>query len=144
LKGTYLILAACSTLVSAAFLEAPSSAPTFTRDAYPILEKTCIQCHRTNEMVPMPLTTYKEVRPWAAAIREAVLLRRIPPWYAEAPLGHFSNDWRLTADEISIIQRWADAHAPECNPADLAPARQFSEGWLRGSLKSFIALPDLA
>jgi hypothetical protein len=89
----------------------------------------------------MPLTTYKEVRPWAAAIREAIMLCRMPPWYADAPRGDFSNDCRLTADEISIIRRWADAHAPEGNPADLAPARQFSEGWLSGQPNLVLAIP---
>jgi hypothetical protein len=140
LKRTYLILAACSAL-TAAFGGALERTPTFTRDIYPILEKTCIQCHRAGEMAPMPLTTYKEVRPWVAAIREAVLLRRMPPWYADGPLGHFSNDWRLTRDEISIIQRWAEAHAPEGNPAELAPARHFSEGWLNGQPNLVLSIP---
>ena len=31
----------------------------------------------------MPLTTYKEARPWAASISESVSLRKMPPWFAD-------------------------------------------------------------
>ena len=115
--------------------------PTFTRDVFPILEKTCVQCHRPGEMAPMPLTTYKEVRPWAAAIRETVLLRKMPPWYADAPLGHFANDWRLSDAEVSTISRWVDAHTPEGDPADMPPPRHFTEGWLNGPPNLVLAIP---
>src|SRR5437762_2224488 len=33
----------------------------------------------------MSLLTYQEARPWAKAIREAVLLKRMPPGYADVP-----------------------------------------------------------
>ncbi|MCI0625777.1 MAG: hypothetical protein L0387_29735 [Acidobacteria bacterium] len=80
-----------------------------------------MQCHPKlkGEMTPMPLTTYQEVRPWAAAIKEAVLLRRMPPWYVEAPRGHFANDWRLAPDEIEKIRRLVEARAPQGSPDEL-------------------------
>src|SRR5262245_20661110 len=53
---------------------------TFTRDVAPILQKSCISCHRPGEIGPMPLTSYSEARPWAKAIREAVAGRKMPPW----------------------------------------------------------------
>ena len=37
---------------------------TFCRDIAPILYKHCASCHHTSEIAPMPLVTYKEVRPW--------------------------------------------------------------------------------
>ena len=46
---------------------------TFTKDVAPILYRSCVTCHRTGEIAPMPLTTYEQVRPWVAAIREEVL-----------------------------------------------------------------------
>ena len=30
----------------------------------------------------MPLTTYDEVRPWARAIKDQILTRRMPQWFA--------------------------------------------------------------
>ena len=32
---------------------------------------------------PMAFSSYSETRPWAKAIREAVRLRRMPPWFAD-------------------------------------------------------------
>ena len=40
----------------------------------------------------MSFTTYAEARPWAAAIREEVLTRQMPPWSAVAGYGRFAND----------------------------------------------------
>jgi hypothetical protein len=128
-------------LTPAMVFAGPNVTPTFTRDVFPILQKTCVQCHRPGEMAPMPLTTYKEVRPWAAAIRETVLLRKMPPWYAEAPPGHFANDWRLTDAEVSTISRWIDAHTPEGDLADMPPARHFADGWLNGQPNLVLAIP---
>src|SRR6059058_6128732 len=65
-------------------------AVTFSRDVAPILAKNCQGCHRPGEAAPMSLLTYKEARPWAAAIREAVILKRMPPWYADPHFGKFS------------------------------------------------------
>ena len=62
---------------------APSSArqaPTFTKDVAPILYKNCSQCHRPNEVAPMPLMTYDQVRPWARSIKSKVLKKEMPPW----------------------------------------------------------------
>ena len=60
----------------------------------------------------MPLTTYKEARPWAVAIKEEILEKRMPPWSAASGYGHFANDMSLTAREISLILSWADGGAP--------------------------------
>ena len=43
---------------------------TFTRDIAPILQRSCENCHRSDGVAPMPLTTYDEVRPWARAIKQ--------------------------------------------------------------------------
>jgi hypothetical protein len=76
---------------------------TYAKDVAPILFRRCVECHRAGEAAPMPLDTYKEVRPWAKAIREKVLERSMPPWLADAAYGHFSNDRRLTQKEIDTI-----------------------------------------
>jgi hypothetical protein len=119
-------------LISVAALVAavPDAAtPTFNRDVAPIMQQHCQQCHRAGEIAPMPLTSYKETRPFAAAIKEAVTLRKMPPWYADARFGHFSNDISLSAHDIDVLSAWAKNGAPEGDPKDLPPARQFTEGW---------------
>ena len=36
---------------------------TFSKDVAPILYSHCVVCHRPNDIAPMSLVTYREVRP---------------------------------------------------------------------------------
>ncbi|HZU23981.1 MAG TPA: cytochrome c [Bryobacteraceae bacterium] len=102
---------------------------TFTRDVAPVLQKNCQTCHRPGEAAPFSMMSYKETRPWAKAIREAVLTRRMPPWFADPHYGRFSNDRSLSQKDIATIVGWVDAGAPEGDPADMPVAAAFTEGW---------------
>jgi hypothetical protein len=83
----------------------------FNREIAQIFQKKCFQCH-TDGNVAMALTTYKEARPWAVAIKEEILERKMPPWSAAGGYGHFANDMSLTAREMSLILSWTDGGAP--------------------------------
>ena len=105
---------------------------TYSKDVAPILNKNCVSCHRPGEVAPMSLMSYREVRPWAKAIREQVVKRVMPPWFADPRYGDFSNDCRLTEKEINTIQTWVEAGAPEGSSSDLPPTPKFTEGWTIG------------
>ena len=102
---------------------------TFSKDVAPIVYKKCAVCHHPNDIAPMSLLTYSEVRPWAAAIREAVVQRTMPPWHADPEVGTFINDPRLSDTEIATIRAWVANGAREGDPKDLPPAPVFQEGW---------------
>src|SRR5262249_6239457 len=68
-------------------------------------------------------------RPWAKAIREAVLLKRMPPWFADPSIGHFSNDSSLSESERRTIIEWVDRGAKEGNPSDMPAAPSYVDGW---------------
>ncbi|HEX4997220.1 MAG TPA: cytochrome c [Terriglobia bacterium] len=106
-----------------------SNAVTFYRDVLPILQKNCQHCHRPGEIGPMPLLTYKDARPWAKAIKSAVVSRQMPPWFAEPGLSHFANDRTLSDEAIKILTAWADGGAVEGSSADAPPAIKFVDGW---------------
>ena len=109
--------------VSAAAPRQASAEATFSKDIAPILQEKCQVCHRVNQMAPMSLVTYVEVRPWARAIKNRVLAREMPPWHLDQTVGiqHFINDASLTDQEIETIVSWVDAGAPRGNPADMPP-----------------------
>src|SRR6202051_2239361 len=86
---------------------AKESPVTFNKDVASILQKNCQGCHRPGEAAPMSLLTYREARPWAAAIREWVILKRMPPWYADPHFGKFSNDRSLSQADIETLASWA-------------------------------------
>ena len=103
--------------------------PTFTKDVAPILYENCSQCHRPNEVAPMPLMTYDEVRPWARSIKSKVLKREMPPWGVGRSTLTFSNDRQMSDQEISTIAKWVDAGSPKGNDADLPAPPSYPGGW---------------
>lgn len=100
-----------------------SDAPTFSRDIAPILQRSCERCHRPGSIGPMSLVTYQDVRPWARSIKARVASREMPPWHVDRTVGiqKFQNDPSLSDAEIQAIVKWADAGAPQGNPADMPP-----------------------
>src|SRR3984885_16148607 len=88
-----------------------SSSPTFNKDVLPILQKNCQGCHRPGEVAPMSLITYKDARPWAKAMKEAVVTQKMPPWFAE--FGHFANDRTMSPADVNTLVTWAKSGAPE-------------------------------
>jgi hypothetical protein len=107
---------------------------TFHADIEPILRQHCQGCHRPGEIGKMPLVTYAQVRPWAKAIREAVLRKRMPPWFAESGSAKLEKDPRLTAEQIALIDEWVRQAAPAGKPSPqlppaLPPEQPFDLEW---------------
>jgi hypothetical protein len=101
----------------------------FNKDVLPILQKDCQTCHRPGEAGPMSFMTYESARPWAKAIKQAVVTQKMPPWFAEPGFNNYRNDPTLTPQEIAILSAWADAGAPEGDAKDKPRALQFTSGW---------------
>src|SRR5437016_6432575 len=102
---------------------------TFNKDVLPILQKNCQTCHRPGEIAPMSFMTYKDTRPWAKAMKAAVINRQMPPWFADPNYGHFANDKRLSDNDIKTIVAWADGGAVEGDQHDKPAPVVFPEGW---------------
>jgi hypothetical protein len=119
-------------LLSALGLSAETgAAPTFTKDVLPILQRNCQTCHRPGQPAPMSLLTYDTVRPWAKAIKQAVLTRKMPPWFASSEYGHFTNDKSLKQSDIDTIVKWVDGGAPQGDPKEAPAPVQFPDGgWM--------------
>jgi hypothetical protein len=117
-------LVACVTLVAAAMFAAVLGLPApayphkpittnilFKNEVAQIFQRKCFQCH-TERNLGVSLASYTEARPWARAIREEILERRMPPWTAVRGYGHFANDISLSAREMEIVLSWTDGGAP--------------------------------
>jgi hypothetical protein len=130
-------------LVSFAALAAAIAGPpaTFHKDVLPILEKRCQECHRPGEIAPMSLLTYADTRPWAKSIREAVLTRKMPPWFADTKYGHFANDRALSQSEIDTLVNWVDGGATEGDPKDAPQPREWPQGWAIGTPDAIFEMP---
>jgi hypothetical protein len=101
----------------------------FHKDVEPILQKNCQTCHRPGEVAPMSFLTYESARPWARAIKNAVVTKKMPPWFADPRYGHFKNDPSLQQSDIDTLAAWADAGAPEGETKDAPAAVTWPQGW---------------
>jgi cytochrome c553 len=121
-------LAACA-LPTLASAQAANANPTFSRDVVPILQENCQTCHRQGGMAPMPLQTYQQSWPFAQLIKMKTTERSMPPWHIDRNIGiqSYQNDKSLSDAEIATLAAWADAGAPEGNPADMPPALEFAD-----------------
>src|SRR5262245_31827635 len=102
---------------------------TFNKDVLPVLQKNCQTCHRDGGVAPMSFTSFESTRPWAKAIKAAVINKKMPPWFADPHVGEFRNAPQLTQADINTLTAWADGGAPEGKAADKPPALQWNDGW---------------
>lgn len=97
---------------------------TWTQEISRIFYKRCVSCHRDGGSA-MALVVYDDARPWATAIREEVLERRMPPWGAVKGVGEFRDDPSLSQPEIDIIVNWVEGGAPKGEDIYLPPMPEF-------------------
>jgi peroxiredoxin/mono/diheme cytochrome c family protein len=103
---------------------------TYAKHIAPIFQDHCVECHRPGQIGPFSLQSHEEAVGWAEMIEEVVRDGRMPPWHPDPNYGHFINDISLTAEEKDLIYRWVAAGAPEGDPADLPPAREYASEWM--------------
>jgi len=65
--------------------------------------------------------TYKDARPWAKAIKEEVLERRMPPFAAVKGFGEIKDDSAMTQEELHLIADWVEGGSPEGDDPKLLP-----------------------
>ena len=95
---------------------------TWNGDISRIVQARCVTCHSAEGRGPMSLETYEAARPWARAIKEEVMTRRMPKWHAVRGYGDFSNDPSLSPFEIALIAAWVDGGSPRGSDADATRA----------------------
>src|ERR1700677_1795074 len=93
---------------------------TWDREISRIVYERCASCHHDGAQA-FSLMTYAAARPWAVAIKEEVLERRMPPWGAVKGFGDFRNDQALTPEQLELITSWVGGGVPEGEAKDLAP-----------------------
>jgi len=84
---------------------------TWGREISRVFARRCIRCHHKGGPA-FDLGAYEQARPWAEAIKQEVLARRMPPWGAVKGFGDFRDEDGLTEMEIAVISSWVEGGAP--------------------------------
>lgn len=103
----------------------------FNKELVRVLQRSCLGCHHPGG-IAMSLATYDEARPWAKAIKEELLEKRMPPWRAVKGYGEFRNAPSLTQRDVDLIVNWVEGGAPKGDEKDLPTAPLFSNDWQLG------------
>lgn len=107
-----------------------------------IIQSNCLECHRDDGIAPIKLDSYDEVSEYSEMIKEVVVKRIMPPWFAapfskdnEIPVrsSHWSNNRSLSEREINDLVHWIDNGMPEGNAKDAPEPVIFPDGWLIGN-----------
>ena len=117
MRGLFSLFAACAALQAHDII---TTKITFSKEISRLIYKRCATCHHDGGSA-FSLMTYDQARPWAKAIKEEVLERRMPPWEAVKGFGEFRDDRGLTQEELETISSWVEGGAPEGDPKYLPP-----------------------
>lgn len=95
----------------------------FNKEIVRIFQDHCLGCHQPGSNTKVLLHNYASARPWARAIKEEVLERRMPPAQAVKGFGRFEDDYGLTQHEVDQIVAWVDGGTPKGDDKDSPPAQ---------------------
>ncbi|HXF05185.1 MAG TPA: cytochrome c [Blastocatellia bacterium] len=113
----------------------------FTREVIRIFQQNCLGCHRPGGIAPFSLASYEEARPWAKAIKEELLEKRMPPWNALKGFGDFRNAPPLMQNDVDLVVNWVEGGVPRGDAKDLPPEPLISSDWPLGVPDRVVELP---
>lgn len=102
---------------------------TFSKQVSRVLQRNCIECHRSGEIAPFSMETYEETVGWADMMLEVIEEKRMPPWHADVSVGTFSNARTMSTDDVQLLKAWVEQGTPEGDRADLPKAYESVAGW---------------
>ena len=132
-------------LACTAFAGNVSSIPanvTFSEHVAPILFNNCARCHRPGEAAPFSLLNYQDAKKRARLIAEVTESRFMPPWHAGHGYVEFSNERRITDEQIAVLGAWVQQGTKEGDPAKLPALPRFTEGWQLGKPDLVVKMPE--
>lgn len=105
---------------------------TYTEHVVSVLQRHCLECHRSGEIGPFAMNNYGEVAGWADTMLETIEDGRMPPWHAAPEFGDFANCRHMPEADKQTIRDWIAGGLKEGDSSKLPPPIEYSEGWQIG------------
>jgi len=102
---------------------------TYTKQVARVLQRHCIECHRSGEIGPFAMDRYEEVVGWAETMLETVEQGRMPPWHADPQFGSFANARNMPEEDKQILRDWIEGGLQRGDDVDLPAPLEFTDGW---------------
>jgi hypothetical protein len=116
---------------------------TWHKEISRLVQKSCVDCHRTGGNAPFPLTDYENMKRKRNAVRRVVKNRSMPPWHADHMIGGpWANNRRLSDEDQALLLNWLEAGAAEGDPRDAPAPRTFTEEWQIGKPDVIVQIPN--
>ncbi|MDX2269958.1 MAG: hypothetical protein NW208_17785 [Bryobacter sp.] len=98
-------------MTSLAVLLLLAQSPTW-REAGPLIDRYCNDCHRPGQVGPFDFTTYDEASAYAPEMIRYLTENKMPPWHAAPGPWRFANSRQIPRPALNTILAWARANAP--------------------------------
>lgn len=95
--------------------------PTYHQDVAPLLGARCVTCHAEGGIGPFTLDSYEGASDAADLVALVAQSRTMPPWGAETHGMTYADDPSLSDAQITMLEAWAAAGAPEGDPDTPGP-----------------------
>ncbi len=115
---------------------------TFAEHVAPILFQNCARCHRPGEAAPFSLLNFQDAKKRGKQIAEVTAKRFMPPWHADHGYVEFSNERRLTDEQIALLGAWHRQGMQAGDSAKLPAPPKFTEGWQLGKPDLIVKMPE--
>ena len=125
-----------------AFPERAATKVSYSKDIAPILEAKCVACHEEGGIGPFAMTNYAMVKGFSPMIREVIRTDRMPPYHADPHVGKFSDDQRLSAEQVKTLVHWIEAGSPRGDgPDPLGAVHRVAPVWPLGKPDLVLNVP---
>ena len=114
-----------------------ASSVTYCKEVSRVLQKHCVECHRTGEIGPFSLESFEDVVGWAETSMEVIDNGRMPPWHADSQHGSFANARQMPDEDKQVIRDWIAAGLPRGDENQLPEPAVFASGWQTGQKPDF-------
>jgi len=105
------------------------ASPSYCNQVSRIMQKHCLECHRTGDIGPFSLEAYEDVVGWADTSLEVIDNGRMPPWHADPKYGRFANAREMPEADKQVLRDWVAAGTPKGEVADLPEPVAYTQGW---------------
>jgi Flp pilus assembly protein TadD/mono/diheme cytochrome c family protein len=114
-------------------VEAAAAPVTFNRQIAPILYNHCSSCHHPGGSGPFSLLSYADAKRWGTVMQTVTQSRYMPPWLPEPGYGNFTDNRRLSDEDLMLIKAWVEAGMPEGESTEAPKSPVFSTDWHLGT-----------